>query len=115
MQPTIPRRGSMQFWPRSRAKRIYPSLNMKKSKNAAQGVFCFAGYKAGMTHVMAIDSGKNSRTKGEEISIPVTILECPPVKVIGFRTYRQGNYGLEPSKDYLSYSDKHLQRKMPSH
>jgi large subunit ribosomal protein L3 len=40
----------------------------------------FAGYKAGMTHVIMTDNVPNSLTSGMEISVPVTILEAPPIK-----------------------------------
>jgi large subunit ribosomal protein L3 len=100
----------MQFWPRVKAKRIYPSIIIKKLPKVPAGVFGFAGYKAGMTQVLAIDSRRNSTTKGEEITIPVTVVECPPIKLIGIRFYRQGNYGLEAKKDILFSKDKHLER-----
>lgn len=100
----------MQFWPRVKAKRIYPSLSIKKISKVPPGLFGFAGYKVGMTHILAIDSRKHTTTKGEEISVPVTVVECPPLKVIGLRFYRQGNYGIEAKKDVLFSKDKHLDR-----
>ena len=76
-----PRSGSMQFWPRVRAKRSYARLrtatHQKDSKFAT-----FPGYKVGMTHVMLTDNRKNSPTKGSELSWPVTVIECPPVKIL---------------------------------
>ncbi len=51
-----------------------------------------AGYKAGMTHVMLLDKRPNSPTKGEQIRLPVTIVECPPVHVWGVRFYAE-KYG----------------------
>ena len=111
MQPTIPRRGSMQYWPRVRAQRSYPSLSAPRSlKQLPAGLYGFAGYKVGMTHVMAIDTNKHSQTKGEEVSIPVTVLECPPLRVIGVRTYVQRAYGIHPAKDVVVVNDKHITR-----
>ncbi|MFH1409830.1 MAG: 50S ribosomal protein L3 [Nanoarchaeota archaeon] len=79
-----PRHGSMAYWPRKRAKRAHARV---RSYRATKEVLplAFAGYKAGMTHVMFIDNKKTSPTKGEELSVPVTIIECPPLKVIGIR------------------------------
>ena len=35
----------------------------------------FAGYKAGMTHAFIVDHRKTSTTSGQEIKVPVTVLE----------------------------------------
>ncbi len=87
-----PRRGSMQYWPRKRAKRVYPRIKNWPSvdENIPKG---FAGYKIGMTHIMAIDNIKYSPTKGQEIQIPVTIIECPPLSVFSLRFYKKTPYG----------------------
>jgi large subunit ribosomal protein L3 len=90
-----PKAGSRAFWPRKRARRIYPRLKvctqsigimdkMKESKPIA-----FAAYKAGMTHVMFTDTRKGSVTEGHEISRPVTVLDCPPLVVFGIKLYKK--------------------------
>ena len=56
----------------------------------------FAGYKAGMTHVMMIDDRPRSLTEGMEISVPVTVLEVPPMNVVAVRAYENYNGGLRP-------------------
>jgi large subunit ribosomal protein L3 len=81
-----PRRGSLAFYPRKRARRIYPSLTTYPPTDRAS-ILAFAAYKAGMTHVMLMDNNKNSPTYGSEISIPVTVLDCPPLKAVGIRAY----------------------------
>src|SRR3989338_3413799 len=82
-----PRRGTLQFWPHRRAKsetaRIRYWAPLKETKPLA-----FLGYKAGMCHVIAIDNRPKVLTKGEEVGIPVTILECPPMKVVAINFYR---------------------------
>ncbi|MBN2420878.1 50S ribosomal protein L3 [Candidatus Woesearchaeota archaeon] len=90
-----PRHGSMQVWPRKRAARAYPRIRgwANSSEKKALG---FAGYKVGMTHVLIVNNVKASRTKGEEISAPVTIIECPPLKVAGIKVYTNTSYGLKP-------------------
>lgn len=76
----------MQFWPRVRAKRAYPTI--RSWANADKPSFLgFPGYKAGMTHVIATDNRKTSHTKGDELAIPVTILECPPIHILTLRFY----------------------------
>lgn len=57
----------------------------------------FAGYKAGMTHVLMIDDRPRSLTEGMEISVPVTVLEVPPMNVIAVRAYEKYNGGLRPA------------------
>src|SRR5512137_32973 len=80
----------MAFYPKKRAKRIYPRIKSWPAVKDAKPLG-FAGYKAGMTHVMVVDGNPNSKTKGQQISRPVTILECPPVSVLGFRCYTGRN------------------------
>jgi len=104
-----PRHGSMQFWPRVRAKRQIARVRSwtKISKDPILG---FVGYKAGMTHIMAIDTRKTSTAKGEEIAIPVTIIECPPMRIAGVRVYKKKYLHNQPFKDILLKLDKSLSR-----
>ncbi len=57
----------------------------------------FAGYKAGMTHVLMIDDRPRSLTEGMEISVPVTVLEVPPMNIVAVRAYENYNGGLRPA------------------
>lgn len=101
----------MQIWPRKRARRIYPRVrswsNVERTK-----LLGFAGYKAGMTHIQARDNS-NSTTKGQIISIPVTIVECPPLKPLSLRFYKNSNYGFKLTGEILAKNlDKELKRKI---
>jgi large subunit ribosomal protein L3 len=107
-----PRSGSMQFWPRVRAKRHYARVRHPPQAKEAK-IQGFAGYKAGMTHIMFTDSRKNASTKGETVSFPVTVVECPPIKVYGVRFYNKGLLGIKAAKDIVTKSDKELARKIP--
>ncbi len=93
-----PRKGSLQFWPRKRAKRIYPRIRSWPKSDEVR-LLGFAGYKAGMTHVIAIDNVPYSPTKGEEVFIPVTVIETPPLKVFGIRAYTKDMNGLKTYKE----------------
>lgn len=75
-----PRRGSLAFYPRKRAKRIYPAIKVYPELDKVK-LLAFAGYKVGMVHVKALDS------KNRIISLPATVIDCPPLKVIGLRFY----------------------------
>ncbi len=89
-----PRRGSLAFRPKSRARRIYPVMSTLPETSDVK-IQEFAGYKAGMTHVIMVDNRKGSVTYNQEISVPVTVLECPKLKVVGIRTYSRDAYGLK--------------------
>jgi large subunit ribosomal protein L3 len=81
-----PRKGSLQFWPRKRARNISARIRNWSSQKEAKPL-AFAGYKTGMTHVTILDQKPTSITKGEEIVVPATIVECPPITVVGIAVY----------------------------
>jgi large subunit ribosomal protein L3 len=101
----------MQYWPRVKAKRAYAKVR-SWTKNSKDPVLGFIGYKAGMTHIVGIDARKNSITKGDEITFPVTVIECPPMKIAGVRLYKAKYTKVQPYKDILFRLDKHLSRKI---
>ncbi len=93
-----PRSGSIAYKPRKRVKKETPRVHSwPESKDVK--LLGFAGYKAGMTHVMAVDNRKNSPTSGLEIFVPVTILDAPPMKIAGVRLYQKGYQGFESLTD----------------
>ena len=107
-----PHRGSLQVWPRVRAKRAYPRIRTWKGAKEARPLG-FPGYKAGMTHIMLADNRQHSMTKGKEIFMPVTILECPPLKVASVRFYKKSTYGLSVSSEiFAEKPEKELGRKI---
>ena len=112
--PKRPRRGSLAFYPRKRAKRIYPKIRGKaRSEKIKPLEFC--GYKVGMTTMILTDTRKSSTTKGEEIAVPATIIECPPLKIIGARFYTNTNSGLKVFKDLIVIDpkkEKYIDRKI---
>lgn len=112
MKTHRPKRGSLAYSPRKRSERIVPRIRTwpECSEVRLQG---FAGYKAGMTHVVMIDDRKNSKTYGEEIIIPVTVLEVPPMKVAGIRVYKETQYGLQIVKElWTNELDAFLDRRV---
>lgn len=108
-----PRRGSMQYWPRKRTKRPYAQVRSWVNLDAPK-VLAFIGYKVGMTHLIAKDTTPESLTKGLNISIPATVLECPPLKPLSLRFYKKdNNKGLQAICDvYAPKLEKELKRKM---
>ncbi len=86
------RAGSLQFRPRKRAKK--PIARVRSwAKSGETKLLGLAGYKAGMTHVEVNDNRPASMTKGENIMIPATVIECPPMKVAGIVFYKNSIYG----------------------
>lgn len=105
-----PRHGSLQFWPRKRAKNETPRIRNWVDAGS-QKIMGFAGYKAGMTHVMAKDNVPNSMTKGEIISSAVTVIECPPMKPLCLRFYKANEYATNVVADvYAKNIDKEVLR-----
>ncbi len=108
-----PRRGSMQFWPRKRSRHSLVRVRAWATNNKAKplGFIC---YKAGMTHVMATDNRAKSLTKGQTVSLPVTIIECPAMTVIGAAFYTKSLRGLRKISSVFAekLSDKHLKKMM---
>ena len=90
-----PKAGSRAFWPRKRAKRIYPTFKHSKeieriaSKTTDTKPLEFSGYKAGMTRIMFENTKKGSVTQGQDISVPVSIIECPPLTVMAIKLYKK--------------------------
>jgi large subunit ribosomal protein L3 len=88
-----PRRGSLAFSPRKRAKSPIPKYQSWPLSEGAPVLQGFAGYKVGMTHVIMVDDHKSSPTEGKEIMVPVTVIEVPMMKVAAIRAYSRDTYG----------------------
>ncbi len=104
-QKKRPKRGSKGFWPRKRARRIYPRVK-KWPKSDDVKPLGFAGFKA----VIRIDTNPGSRTRGQEIAKSATIIECPPLTVFGIKYYSQNK---TVSHTLAEKFNKNLSRKIP--
>ena len=80
-----PREGSLQFYPRVRSKQILPRVRWNSLKREESNLLGFIGYKVGMKSAYIKDGTSHSLTKGQRITIPVTIIECPPIKILSVR------------------------------
>lgn len=104
-----PRSGSLQYWPRKRAKKIYANVKYWK-KTKENKILGFIGYKVGMTHLHYIP--QNTKEKTETFS-PITVIECPPLKPLSLRFYKETPYGSEIITEITSKNlDKELSRKI---
>jgi large subunit ribosomal protein L3 len=107
--PNSPRKGSLQYWPRKRARKALPSPNWKAVKSTSNKLKGFISYKAGMASAFVKDETSDSMTKGKKIVVPVTILECPPMKIFSVRFYNNRKVAKEVLAENL---DKELKRKL---
>ncbi|MBR9701583.1 50S ribosomal protein L3 [Candidatus Pacearchaeota archaeon] len=103
-----PRKGSLQFWPRKRAAKFLPRVNWN-AINSGKNIKGFICYKAGMASAHVRDNTSDSMTKGKDMAIPVTILECPPMKIFSVRFYKNNKVMSEVLSENL---DKELKRKV---
>ncbi len=88
-----PRKGSMAYYPRARAKSIVARVRRWPRVDEVKPLG-FAGYKVGMTHVFVIEDNPNSPFYEREVFKAATIIECPPLVVVGVRAYEGTPYGL---------------------
>lgn len=111
-----PRKGSLQFWPRKRAEKILPRVNWKAviakklekaDKDSKTNFLGFIGYKAGMASAFVKDNTPDSMTKSKRIIVPVTVIECPSMKIFSVRLYKNGKVVREVLNEGL---DKELIR-----
>lgn len=106
-----PRRGSKAYWPRKRARRIYPRIKTYPKVEKAKPL-AFAAYKAGMLQAVIVDNKKGSPTFGGDIVVPITILDSPSLFVVGIRAYKLSPRGLEAlSEVWTDKLPKELARK----
>ncbi len=108
-----PRRGSLQFWPHARSSKHAPRVRSKVDSKDKK-VLGFLGYKVGMTHMIQKETNPNSHRKNMDIFTPVTVIECPPLKIYSVRYYAQNEDGdLKLISELFSKKwDKELGRKI---
>lgn len=114
-----PRFGSLQFWPRKRAEKVLPSVNWKplekKEREEKEGreekskLLGFIGYKTGMLSAIVKDLTPDSLTRNKKIVLPVTAIECPAMKVLATRFYKNDNTSIDILASGL---EKYLRRKI---
>ena len=91
-----PRHGSLGFLPRKRTKKHRGKIRHfpKDDASAEPHLTAFMGYKAGMTHVVRDVSRPGSKLDKQESLEAVTIIETPPITVVGIVGYVETPRGL---------------------
>jgi large subunit ribosomal protein L3 len=91
-----PKAGSRAYYPRVRAKSIVPKFNsygnISDLNISGCKPLCFYTFKVGMSYVIAKNAKQKASNYAQDMSVPVTVLETPDLKVVGARFY----------KDYIS-------------
>jgi len=92
-----PRHGSLGFLPRKRAKKHRGRIRSFPKDNPSQPphLTAFMGYKAGMTHTLREVNRPGSKVHKKEIVEAVTIVETPPIVVVGVVGYVETANGLK--------------------
>jgi len=91
-----PRHGSLGFLPRKRSKRQNGKIKCFPKDDQTQPCHLtgFVGFKAGMTHIVREVDRHGSKTHKKEVVEAVTILECPPIVIVGIVGYVDTPRGL---------------------
>jgi large subunit ribosomal protein L3 len=107
-----PKRGSLSYSPRKRAKRILARIRYwPKIEADTPTLLGFIGYKAGMTHLVTVEEKERSPNYGKEVTRPATIIETPPMLVCAIRAYTKNPYGLQTlTEAWMKKPPKELER-----
>ncbi len=94
--PAGPRRGHLGFTPKKRCRRGRGRIKAFPRDDASKPVHLtgFMGYKAGMTHIIREVEKPGSKLHKKETCEPVTIIETPPMIVVGVVGYAMTARGL---------------------
>jgi large subunit ribosomal protein L3e len=91
-----PRHGNLGFRPRRRTRhhrgriRSFPRDDSKRACHLT----AFAGFKAGMTHIVRDVNKPGSKLNKKEIVEAVTVIETPPMVIVGLVGYIDTPRGL---------------------
>jgi len=91
-----PRHGSLGFLPRKRTRHHFGKIKSfpKDDVSKKPHLTAFMSYKAGMTHIVRDVDRPGSKLHKKEIAEAVTILEAPPMKLVGLVGYIETPRGL---------------------
>jgi large subunit ribosomal protein L3e len=91
-----PRHGSLGFLPRKKSRRHRGKVKSfpRDDRTKQPHLTAFLGYKAGMTHIVRELDKPGSKMNKKEIVEPVTIIETPPMIVVGVVGYIDTPRGL---------------------
>ena len=124
-----PRRGSMAYYPRKRAKSMEARIRgwpASASTRAPRGgdkkgapkprLLAHAGFKAGCVQLVTIDDREHTPNAGKQLVSAATVIVTPPVFVLGIRGYKRDSGGRRAAFDvYAEDVPKEFSKYMPRH
>mmetsp|Transcript_71166 Transcript_71166/g.161671 ORF Transcript_71166/g.161671 Transcript_71166/m.161671 type:complete len:433 (-) Transcript_71166:113-1411(-) len=93
-----PRHGSLGFLPRKRTRHHFGKIKSFPKDDASKPchLTAFMTYKAGMTHIVRDVDKPGSKLHKKEVCEPVSIMEAPPMIIVGFVGYIETPRGMRP-------------------
>ncbi len=89
---SAPRRGSLAYRPRARAKSFVPRIRTWPKVEAEKPILLgFPGYKAGTAHVITVDDRAKTPNFGKPLFNLSSVLTVPDTQVVGLRLYGHEN------------------------
>ncbi|CAD7930137.1 unnamed protein product [Amoebophrya sp. A25] len=91
-----PRHGNLGFLPKKRTKHHHGRIKSfpKEDPSKPCHLTAFMAFKAGMTHIVRQVARPGSKVDKKDVVEPVTILEAPPMRAVGFVGYVDTPRGL---------------------
>lgn len=104
---SAPRHGHMGFAPKKRSRRHRGKCKAFPKDDPKQPVHltAFIGYKAGMTHIVREADKPGSKINKKEVVEAVTVIETPPMVIVGIVGYIETPKGL---RSFRSVFAEHL-------
>lgn len=89
---SAPRRGSLAYRPRGRAKSLVPRIRTWPKVEAEKPTLLgFPGYKAGTVHVITVDDRAKTPNFGKPLFNLSSVLSIPDTQIVGLRLYAHEN------------------------
>ena len=111
---SAPRRGSLAFRPRGRAKSMLPRIRTWPKLDGQKPMLLgFPTFKAGTIHVVTIDDRQRTPNAGKPLFNVASVLAAPEVEVSGLRLYGREN-GYERALGESSKDVQGLVQRVPS-
>ena len=89
-----PRRGSLAYSPRGRAKSMEARIRgWPKVSGDEPRLLAHAGYKAGCVQLVSIDDREHTPSHGKQLVTLGTVIATPPITIVGIRGYSSDSEG----------------------
>ena len=110
---SAPRRGSLAYRPRGRAKSQIPRVRTWPKVEADKPTLLgFPGYKAGTAHVITVDDRAKTPNFGKPLFNVSSVLAVPETQVVGLRLYSHSN-GQDMAMADVKQADQKAVDKLP--